>query len=171
MFCTSSDETSGKQFRGWEMEYVGETVWVGGPERAERICAVFDVKKSMNLLHCSSVAAVNWLWFEKVVYSGKELLGISWAVSDDIGVKLWPCFFERLCIFLLLLPVDLFMDSEARGSETPLKDPPCCLHLTKLICKPGCWVGEGDCSCFNRGMEVQEAALMAVVVVHCFVGW
>ena len=59
IFCTSSDETSGEQFRGWETVYVGGTVWVGGPERAERICAIFDVKKSRNLLHCSSVVVVS----------------------------------------------------------------------------------------------------------------
>lgn len=46
---------------------------MGGPERAERICAIFDVKTSMNLLHCSSVVAVSvgdcglrrWLIVEK----------------------------------------------------------------------------------------------------------
>ena len=48
MFCTSSDETTGKQFRGCEMAYVyGGTVWVGGLERAERIFSIFDLKKSM----------------------------------------------------------------------------------------------------------------------------
>ena len=45
MFCTSSDETSGKQRKE--------------EERVERICAIFDVKTSMNLLHCSSVVAVS----------------------------------------------------------------------------------------------------------------
>lgn len=65
MFCTSSEETLGKPFRGWEMRYVGGTVWVEGPERAERMRAIFDVKKSM--ICCNSVVPISW-GGEKIVW-------------------------------------------------------------------------------------------------------
>lgn len=40
MFCTSSAEITGEQFRGPEMADVGRTAWERGPERVERMWAI-----------------------------------------------------------------------------------------------------------------------------------
>ncbi|KAL6458621.1 hypothetical protein MHYP_G00320930 [Metynnis hypsauchen] len=54
MFCTSSDETIGKQLRGWEKANDRGAVWVRGPGSAERMSEILVVKKSIKRLHCSA---------------------------------------------------------------------------------------------------------------------
>ncbi|KAL6483852.1 hypothetical protein MHYP_G00087240 [Metynnis hypsauchen] len=54
MFCTSSDETIGKQLRGWEKANDREAVWVRGPGSAERMSEILVAKKSIKRLHCSA---------------------------------------------------------------------------------------------------------------------
>ena len=73
MSSTSCCETSGKQWRGWEIPDCGSTFRIGRaerqPDRTAQMVSILELKKAMNLLQCSSVRGC--LWLEEMVNGGE----------------------------------------------------------------------------------------------------
>lgn len=72
---------------------------------------------------------------EKVIYCWKKLLGVTGAVDGDDGIKPGLYNPQSFCIRPLLFPVCLFVNSQSRGLEPPLKYAK---RITLVVLKRGC---------------------------------
>ena len=147
---TSRCVMSMKQQRGWAIPGWGLTVGIGvaeGVERRARMLSTFVLKKEMNLLHCSCVVS-NF----RGVWGLRRLLTVEKCLLEFPG--------------FLMFPIGKFVHCETWNLEVPFKDTSCFLHFPQLAGVPGGWMSEGNCSGFDRGMEVQEAAQWCIIEIH-----